>query len=184
MSRIGKTPIYIPNSVALETGESQVVVKGPKGTLTVPFDRRISAVVKDGQLVLEIQKGTDIANLHGLTRAIIANAVKGVSEGWEKQIELVGVGYRAQGGGNEISLTVGFSHPVKIIAPIGITFQITDNTKIIISGPDKKTVGEIAAKIRLIKPPEPYKGKGIRYAGEVVRKKAGKAVKAAGTAGA
>lgn len=181
MSRIGKTPINIPSGISFEIGEGQVVLTGPKGTLTVPVDRRLTVITKNGQIVLTSQ--ANIANIYGLTRAIIANAVKGVSSGWERNIELVGVGYRAQGGNNEISLTIGFSHPVKITAPAGITFQISDNTKITVSGPDKRAVGEIAAQIRSIRPPEPYKGKGVRYKGEVVRKKAGKAVKAVGTTG-
>lgn len=174
-------PITIPNGVTLEKSVGMVVVRGPKGNLTIPFDRRLSLEVKEGQAELLLSEES-LAPLHGLTRAIIANAIKGVSLGWERKIELVGVGYRAQGGGGELNLTIGFSHPVKITAPEGITFQVSDSTKITIGGPDKKTVGETAAQIRAIKPPEPYKGKGIRFEGEVVRKKAGKAVKAAGAA--
>lgn len=182
MSRIGKTPIQIPDGVTLESGPDIVTVKGPKGTLTVLLPSRLSLNV-DGKVArVEVAHMDRItSSLHGLTRTLVANAIVGVTKGWEKTVELVGVGFRATGAGKQITLTVGFSHPVNVTAPDGISFTIADN-KITVSGIDKKDVGEVAANLRKIRPPEPYKGKGIRYLGEVVRKKAGKAVKAAGAA--
>lgn len=180
MSRIGKMPIVIPAGVTVEVSEGKLVVKGAKGTLSIPVDPRIKIKVTD-QIIVETDN-EQLKALHGLTRSLISNSVIGVSQQWQRKVELVGVGYRASGGGSEIVLNVGFSHPVKITAPEGITFAVSDNTKISIMGADKKEVGEIAAKIRAVRPPEPYKGKGIRFAGEVVRKKAGKAVKAQGAA--
>lgn len=180
MSRIGKMPIIVPSGVTIESGDQGLVVKGPKGELNFKINPHVKIQVAD-QINVEIADDQHKA-LHGLTRTIVANAIIGVSTGWERKIELVGVGYRAAGGGNELNLTIGFSHPVKVTAPKGVTFTISDNTKISVTGPDKKLVGEVAANIRAIRPPEPYKGKGIRFAGEVVRKKAGKAVKAAGAA--
>lgn len=182
MSRIGKMPITIPIGVTIEKKEGEVVVKGARGSLTLPIDRRFLVDMKDNQVMVTAPKNSgEVKHLHGLIRSLIANAVIGVVKGWEKSVELIGVGYRAQGGGSEVTLTVGFSHPVKITASKDTLIAITDNTKITISGIDKKEVGETAAMIRAVKPPEPYKGKGIRYRGEVVRKKAGKAVKAVGT---
>lgn len=181
MSRVGKMPITIPAGVTVEKRVGEVVVKGAKGMLALPIDWRFRVEVKDDQLtVTPSDYNREASHLHGLTRALLSNAVIGVVKGWEKTVELVGVGYRAQGGGREVTLTVGFSHPVKLTAPADTTFTISDNTKITVSGIDKKVVGELAAEIRAVKPPEPYKGKGIRYHDEVVRKKAGKAVKAVG----
>lgn len=180
MSRIGKAPISIPAGVTVEKTEGQVAVKGPKGTLVVAIPKELEVVVKDSVLTVTIaQQQQKVANKHGLVRSLIYNAVHGVTQGWEKRLELIGVGYRAQGNGRELNLTVGFSHPVKFTADEGISFTVSDNTKITVAGIDKKLVGEVAATVRKIRPPEPYKGKGIRYQDEVVRKKAGKAVKAA-----
>ncbi|RJR16068.1 50S ribosomal protein L6 [Candidatus Microgenomates bacterium] len=180
MSRIGKSPISIPAGVTVEKTDSKVLVKGPKGTLTVEVPKELKVAIKDTILTVEVmQSEQNVANKHGLVRSLIYNAVYGVTKGWEKKLELIGVGYRAQGSGRELNLTVGFSHPVKFTADEGISFTVSDNTKITVSGIDKKTVGEVAASVRKVRPPEPYKGKGIRYQDEVVRKKAGKAVKAA-----
>ncbi|MEK7165811.1 MAG: 50S ribosomal protein L6 [Patescibacteria group bacterium] len=181
MSRIGKAPIILPAGVQVKRDDNIISVVGPKGTLIVSVDGHIATTITPERLVLSVGS-VSFAAIHGLTRALIYNAVVGVTKGWEKTVELVGVGYRAQGGGNELTLTIGFTHPVKMVAPPFTTFSIADNTKITVSGIDKKVVGEMAAKIRSVRPPEPYKGKGIRYSGEVVRKKAGKAVKATGAA--
>ena len=180
MSRIGNMTIDLPPGVTLEIMAGKAVIKGAKGMLELPIDPAIKVTVAGSILTVVNNRGDEAKNLHGLTRALLGNAVVGVTKGWDKTVELVGVGYRAQGGGSEVTLIVGYTHPVKITAPKDVTFTISDNTKIKIDGPDKKIVGEIAAQIRSVKPPEPYKGKGIRYLGEVVRKKAGKAVKAAG----
>ena len=159
-----------------------MVVKGPKGSLTLVVPNHLAVKKEASQLVVSVTDShPDHKSRHGLFRTLVNNAILGVTRGWERHLELVGVGYKAHGGGNEITLNVGFTHQVKVVAPANVSFQVTDNTKITVSGIDKKMVGEIAAKIRAIKPPEPYKGKGIRYTGEVVRKKAGKAVKAAGS---
>lgn len=182
MSRIGKMPIEIPAGVTFTGQTGEVTVVGPKGQLTITLPDSFAIETKDNLVEVRITKTGVHPSRHGLLRAVMANAFIGVSRGWEKAVELVGVGYRVQGGDKEVTLSVGFSHPVKVNAPEGISFQIVDNTKITVSGIDKKLVGEIAAKLRAIKPPEPYKGKGIRYLGEIVRKKAGKAVKAVGAA--
>lgn len=181
MSRIGKTPIELPAGVTLEKEAAGVLVKGPKGSLHVDIPSGF-AVTTEAQVIklIPASSATVADNIYGLVRSLLANAIFGVAKEWQKTVELVGVGYRVSGTPTEVTLNVGFTHPVKVTAPKNITFTITDNTKITVSGIDKKVVGEIAAKLRSIKPPEPYKGKGIRYSGEVVRKKAGKAVKAIG----
>lgn len=182
MSRIGKTPIQLPQGVTFEQNSGEAVVKGPRGTLVVPISTRIVVTVENNVISLKsLSESKDDKSLHGLSRTLLDNAVVGVTKGWEKTLELVGVGYRAQGGGKELTLSVGFSHPVKVTATDDIQFTIKEN-KIIVAGSNKKIVGETAASLRKIRPPEPYKGKGIRYLGEVIRKKAGKAVKAAGAA--
>lgn len=179
MSRIGSAPIQIPNGVeVLVTGQS-LVVKGPKGELNLSFRPEVKVEVLEGQVVVKRKNDEKLSkSLHGLTRALINNMVKGVSEGWSKNLEMVGVGYRAQGGGDNLTLNIGFSHPVDIKAPTGIALSVTESTKISVSGIDRELVGQIAANIRAVKPPEVYKGKGIRYVGEYVRKKPGKAGKA------
>jgi|SRR3990167_9706068 len=182
MSRIGKTSIEIPTGVKIEKVKNSVEVTGPKGNLSLGIPHGFEVDIVEGKADIRLT-GTDpkLNSLHGLIRSLLANYVIGVTKGWEKTVELIGVGYKAVGGGAEVILSVGFTHPVKITTPDKNTsFKITDNTKITVTGIDKKLVGEIAAQIRAVKPPEPYKGKGIRYLGEVVRKKAGKAVKAAG----
>ncbi|MEA2024927.1 MAG: 50S ribosomal protein L6 [Actinomycetota bacterium] len=176
MSRIGNAPIDLPSGVEVSVDENAVVVKGPKGALTQTLDPRISVSVEDG--VLSVARENDDRQaraLHGLTRALIANMVVGVSVGYTKELKAVGVGYRGALKGNTLELQVGFSHPVAIEAPEGITFEVPEPTKFIISGIDKQLVGQVAANIRSVRPPEPYKGKGIRYVDEYVRRKAGKA---------
>lgn len=179
MSRIGKTLIIIPKEVTLKQEGDVIEVKGPKGTLKVVMPAYLQLAITPTQVEVKIKEGNELYNIHGLFRSILFNMIVGVTQGWQKTVELIGVGYRATGGGNEVTLQVGFTHPVKIAAPKDVSFQIVD-TRIIISGIDKIVVGETAARIRAVRPPEPYKGKGIRYLGEIVRKKAGKAVKAAG----
>jgi len=176
MSRIGNEPIEMPSGVETTVGENVVTVKGPKGTLTQTFDPRLSVSVEDGVITVARENDERQARaLHGLTRALIANMVAGVSTGYTKELKAVGVGYRAALKGTTLELLVGFSHPVAIEAPDGITFEVPEQTKIIVSGIDKQLVGQVAANIRGVRPPEPYKGKGIRYVDEHVRRKAGKA---------
>lgn len=176
MSRIGKKEITIPTGVTVSVQDSLVTVTGPKGTLTVPVHNTIGVEVKDGAMVCSIARQTKKSSaLWGTMRAILANAVTGVSEGFKKQLELQGVGYRASMQGKNIQLLVGYSHPVMIEAPEGISFSV-EKEVITIEGIDAYTVGQIAADIRKVRPPEPYKGKGIRYVGEHVRRKVGKIV--------
>jgi large subunit ribosomal protein L6 len=178
MSRIGKLPITITQGVAIERDGSKMKVTGPKGTVEFDIPRQVTVKEEDGKLIVEI-KGSDKLSkaLHGTVRAIIANNVKGVSEGWTKKMELVGTGFRAEVAGNLLTLTLGFSHPVKVTAPEGVNFKVEKNI-ISVEGADRAKVGQICAEIRRNKPPEPYKGKGILYQGEKVRRKAGKAAKA------
>jgi large subunit ribosomal protein L6 len=176
MSRIGKSPIDLPDTVAVKVTGDIVEVKGAKGTLTQQVDPVISVSVDDGTVTLERANDERSSRaLHGLYRALISNMVLGVSEGYTKELTAVGVGYRALLKGKDIELQVGFSHPVNIEAPDGITFEVPEPTRIIVSGIDKQKVGQVAANIRSVRPPEPYKGKGIRYKDEHVRRKAGKA---------
>ena len=176
MSRIGKAPIDLPSGVDAKVDGSQVEVSGPKGSLDLTVDDKISASVDDG--VLSVSRSDDEREtlaLHGLTRALLNNMVVGVSEGYRKELQAVGVGYRAALQGKQLTLQVGFSHPVQVEAPAGIEFEVPEPTKIIVTGIDKQQVGQVAANIRAVRPPEPYKGKGIRYVDEYVRRKAGKA---------
>lgn len=179
MSKIGKLPVVVKEGVTASIVGATITVTGPKGTLTFTIPEGITVAVADGKIqVGQEEKTRELTkNLFGLTRATIANMVTGVSTGVEKKLELTGVGYRAQASGSELTLSVGFSHPVKIKAPSGITFTVTENV-ITVSGSDKALVGLIASKVRAVRPPEPYKGKGIKYQGEYIRKKAGKAAKA------
>lgn len=180
MSRIGEAPIKIPDGVTVTTAGSKVSVVGPKGSLEMNVLDEVQVSVQEGQIKITRKGSSKIArSVHGLTRALINNMVLGVSSGWTKNLEMVGVGYRAVGGGNSLTLSVGFSHPVTVEAPSGVQFAVLENTKISVSGIDRNLVGQVAANIRAVKPPEPYKGKGIRYSGEYVRRKAGKAGKAA-----
>lgn len=180
MSRIGKTAILIPSGVTIQKqGEHEVVVKGPKGEISLTLPEEAMLKILEKEVYVET-KGKQKGSLQGTIRALINNAVIGTTQGFTRTVELVGVGYRASGSEQELLLQIGFSHPVKVKAAQNIRFAVSDNTKITISGIDKKQVGETAANLRSLKPPEPYKGKGIRYQGEIVRKKVGKAVKAAG----
>ena len=179
MSRIGKQPVPVPSSVQVQIAGTSVTVKGPKGELRRELHPDMGFHMEDNQII--VTRPTDEPNhraLHGLTRALLANMVTGVETGFSKTLEMQGVGYRAQQMGQNIQVSVGFSHPVDITAPAGITLEIEGNTRIHIRGVDKELVGQTAAEIRKIRPPEPYKGKGIRYEGEHVRRKAGKAGKA------
>ena len=182
MSRIGNAIIIVPKDVTVTQGGNIVTVKGPKGELRTTVPSRISVKVTDGKIEVK-RKGDDKPTraLHGYIRAQLANLVTGVTEGWTKTLELSGVGYRANITGVNLTLNLGFSHPVTVIPPAGIQFAVNEGT-IVVSGTDKQLVGEVAAKIREIKKPEPYKGKGIKYQGEHIRKKAGKAAKAIGGA--
>lgn len=182
MSKIGKIPIIIKEGVSINIQNQQIQISGPKGSLSFAVPQGIEVKEDAGKITVSKKaiENQEINASFGLARALIANMVKGVTEGFEKRLELLGVGYRAQVSGNELLLSIGFSHQVKVQAPEGITFSVSENV-ISVSGIDKGQVGNTAAKIRAIRPPEPYKGKGIRYAGEKVRRKAGKAAKAVGT---
>ncbi|AXB82850.1 50S ribosomal protein L6 [Megasphaera hexanoica] len=176
MSRVGRMPIDIPAGVTATLDGQVITVKGPKGELTRTLHPDMKVTVQDN--VITVERPNDEKNnraLHGLTRALIANMVKGVTEGFKKELEIVGVGYRAQMKGKKLALTLGFSHPLELDAPEGITVECPSATQIVISGVNNEHVGEFAAKIRGYRLPEPYKGKGIRYVGEHVRRKAGKA---------
>jgi large subunit ribosomal protein L6 len=175
MSRIGKQPIEIPDGVNVAVDPGRVTVNGPLGELTQNVPQRISIEKEDGQLLVKrpTERGDDRA-LHGLTRSLVANMVEGVTKGFEKRLAIQGVGYRASLRGTALELNVGFSHPVVIDAPAGITFEVPAQNEIVVKGIDKQQVGEIAAEVRDVRPPEPYKGKGIRYEGEYVRRKVGK----------
>ena len=178
MSRIGKMPIELPSGVEVKIDGSSVTVKGSKGELSRTFSDRVDFNNEDGVVTLGRDGDSPQAKaLHGLSRALLFNMVLGVSEGFSKELEIQGVGYRAALKGSDIELQVGFSHSVNVPAPKGITFDVPEPTKIIVSGIDKEMVGQVAADIRKVRPPEPYKGKGIRYLGEHVRRKAGKAGK-------
>jgi large subunit ribosomal protein L6 len=177
MSRIGKEPVAIPSGVELTLSDGVLTVKGPKGTLTQDIHPDITVTVGDDEVtVTRPNDERENRALHGLVRSLIANMVVGVTEGYQRNLEIVGVGYRAAArGSNGLTIQVGYSHPVEVDAPEGIEFTVPTPTKIEIRGTDKQAVGQVAANIRAIRKPEPYKGKGIRYEGEQVRRKAGKA---------
>ncbi|OGD79124.1 50S ribosomal protein L6 [Candidatus Collierbacteria bacterium RIFOXYB1_FULL_49_13] len=179
MSLIGKQPVILPPNVTLSQQGQRFTVVGPLGQLTEEFSPRIKVTV-DGNIVTFDRRSNMPSDraLHGLSRALFQNQVIGVTAGFKKNLELVGTGYRVTKTSTGISLTVGFSHPVEITAPAGISFEIEGNNKVAVAGIDKHLVGQVAANIRKVHPPEPYKGKGVRYEGEVVRKKAGKTAKA------
>jgi large subunit ribosomal protein L6 len=171
-------PVTVPSGVDVKVDGAQVTVKGSKGELSREFTDRVSFTMDDGVITVAREDDTrESRALHGLSRALLANMVEGVSEGFSKVLEIQGVGYRASLKGSDIELLVGFSHPVNVKAPKGITFEVPEPTRIVVSGIDKEQVGQVAADIRKVRPPEPYKGKGIRYEGEYVRRKAGKAGK-------
>ena len=176
MSRIGRMPIDVPAGVTVKLDGPVITVKGPKGELTRTLHQDMKVTIQDN--VITVERPTEEKNhraLHGLTRALVANMVQGVTEGYKKELEIVGVGYRAQMKGAKLALTLGFSHPLELDPPAGISVECPSATQIVVSGINKEHVGEFAAKIRGYRLPEPYKGKGIRYAGEHVRRKAGKA---------
>ena len=176
MSRVGRMPIEIPAGVTVSQNENTLTVKGAKCELTRTFHPDINIAVEENVItVTRPSDGKEHRSLHGLTRALVANMVTGVHEGFTKTLEITGVGYRAAKQGNKLALTLGFSHPVEMEAPAGITIDVPAPNKIVVSGADKEVVGAVAADIRKWRKPEPYKGKGIRYEGEVVRRKAGKA---------
>jgi large subunit ribosomal protein L6 len=178
MSRIGRLPIDIPAGVTVAVDGSAVSVKGPKGELVLNVASPIQVAVEENQvLVTRPDDERESRSLHGLTRTLISNNIVGVTQGYTKGLEVVGTGYRVAAKGSGVEFALGFSHPVYIEPPVGISFAVEGNNKLTVSGIDKQTVGEVAANIRKIRKPEPYKGKGVRYAGEIVRRKAGKAGK-------
>ncbi|NTU71026.1 MAG: 50S ribosomal protein L6 [Coriobacteriia bacterium] len=178
MSRIGKQPIPVPSGVEVKIDGSTLVVKGPKGELTQTFSDVLTISMEDGVInVTRPDESRTARSLHGLTRTLVSNMVTGVSEGYAKNLEIVGVGYRAAMKGKDIELQLGFSHPVLVVAEPGIEFEVPAPTKITVRGIDKQRVGQVAADIRKWRKPEPYKGKGVRYEGEKVRRKLGKAAK-------
>jgi large subunit ribosomal protein L6 len=178
MSRIGKRPISIPQKVTVTIEGQQVAVKGPKGELSRTLPNEV-IVEQEGETLLVKRRDESRAarQRHGLCRTLVSNMVEGVSQGFQRRLEIQGVGYRAQVQGRNLVLNVGYSHPVQIEPPEGVQMAVENNTNVVVSGIDKEIVGNIAARIRAVRPPEPYKGKGIRYAGEFVRRKAGKAGK-------
>jgi large subunit ribosomal protein L6 len=179
MSRIGKLPVPIAKGVQVDVSGSSVKVKGPKGELAREFPAGVSFNVDDGKVTVARENDEKATRaLHGLSRSLLANMVTGVSEGFTKTLELQGVGYRVTQAGQKVSLAVGYSHPVEVAPPDGITLEVDGTTKLHVKGIDKELVGQVAANIRKVRKPEPYKGKGIRYLGERVRRKAGKAGKA------
>ncbi|MGH9612545.1 MAG: 50S ribosomal protein L6 [Bryobacteraceae bacterium] len=172
MSRIGKKPIPLPKGVKLQVGD-RLQVEGPKGKLTVPIPEGVRFQQNDG--ILEVTRdGDQYAALHGLTRALAANAVQGVSSGWTRELDIVGVGYRADVKGKIVTFTLGYSHPIEFLLPDGVDLKIDKQTHLVISGFDKQVVGQVAAKMRALRPPDPYKNKGVRFTGEALRKKVGK----------
>jgi large subunit ribosomal protein L6 len=175
MSRIGRQPIQLPSGVSVSISPGRVMVNGPLGELSQEVSTRMKVEQKDDTVVVTrpTERGEDRA-LHGLTRSLIANMVEGVTSGFQKRLEIQGVGYRAALRGTDLELNVGFSHPVVLKAPAGITFEVPTPTEVIVKGIDKQQVGQAAAEVRKVRPPEPYKGKGIRYEGEYVRRKVGK----------
>ena len=179
MSRIGTNPITVPSNVTVSVAGDVVTVKGPNATMTRIVPGGITLAQEGDTLTIEREsEETSQKALHGLTRTLVSNMVVGVTDGWTKELEIIGVGYRAAAAGpGAIDLALGFSHPVKFTAPEGVTFEVPTPTRVIIKGPDKEIVGQVAANIRKLRKPEPYKGKGVRYLGERVARKAGKAAK-------
>ena len=178
MSRIGRLPIPVPAGVEVKIDGNNVEVKGPKGSLSLAVAAPITVAVEDGNVIVTRPDDERTSrSLHGLTRTLIANNIVGVTQGFTKGIEIVGTGYRVTAKGSAIEFALGYSHPILVEPPAGITFTVDGNTKLTVSGIDKQAVGEVAANLRKLRKPEPYKGKGVRYAGEVVRRKAGKSGK-------
>jgi large subunit ribosomal protein L6 len=180
MSRFGKLPVLVPEGVTVNILDRELLVKGPKGELKRDLPEELKVNVGEGIVTVTAKsKSKAVSALHGTYRALIGNMIHGVTEGWEKNLEMVGTGYRAELKGDTLVLTIGYSHPVEIKAPDGITFKV-EKTQITVSGIDKEKVGQVSSNIRAVRPPEPYKGKGIKYDDEVIRRKAGKAAKAQG----
>lgn len=178
MSRIGKRPIPLPQKVTVSIDGQHVAVKGPKGELSRVLPEEVEIVQEDNVVLVKRRSESRVARQrHGLSRTLLANMVEGVSQGFQKKLEIQGVGYRAQVQGRNLTLNVGYSNPVQITPPDGVQVAVENNTNVIVSGIDKEVVGNVAATIRAVRPPEPYKGKGIRYSGEFVRRKVGKAGK-------
>ena len=182
MSRIGRKIIAVPAGVTVQTEGSEVAVKGPKGTLRIPLPQGVQLEKHDGHLLLK-RDSDERAALHGLARSLLANAVHGVTEGFQRHLDIVGIGYRAESKGQAVTFTLGYSHPVEFAVPDGVAITVEKQTHLVVSGPDKQVVGHVAAKIRALRPPDPYKNKGIRYTGERLKKKVGKAAASAGGAG-
>lgn len=179
MSRIGRQPVIIPAGVTINIDSNIVNVTGPKGSIEVKIPFKITVEVKDDQIIVaRLSEDKKVKACHGATRAHLNNAVLGVQTLWKKEMEIKGTGYKASLNGNKLKLLVGFIHPVEMVAPVGIEFQVPEETKVIITGINKTIVGQIASNIRKVRPPEPYKGKGIRYFGEFIKLKAGKKAKA------
>ena len=174
MSRIGNRVLTIPENVNVTLENDTITVKGPKGSLDFPISKSVIVKIEGNALTVETTSASDSNVMQGTTNAIIKNMIKGVSEGFEKGLEIIGVGYRFQVQGNVLTINAGYSHPVKMTAPEGLTVEAVSNTEIVVKGINKELVGEFAANIRKVRKPEPYKGKGIRYKGEVVRRKEGK----------
>jgi large subunit ribosomal protein L6 len=175
MSRIGRLPIPVPGGVEISIDGRQVTVKGPQGTLSRAVPGEITVRQDDGQLLVERpDDGRENRALHGLTRSLVANMVEGVTKGFRKDLEIHGVGYRVQAQGKDLVFSLGYSHPVPVKAPEGISFEVSTPTRLAVKGIDKQQVGQVAAEIRSLRKPDPYKGKGVRYAGEAIRRKAGK----------
>ncbi len=182
MSKIGKQPIEIPAGVTVDISGDDAKVTGPKGSLSVNLPRGVEVKVEGSEVLVSVKGNSkQMMSLHGTIRSILANNIKGVSTGWSKQLELVGTGYRAEVAGNTLSLIVGYSHPVKIEAPEGISFKV-EKTFVTVEGASREAVGQVSADIRAVRPPEPYKGKGIKYTDEVIRRKPGKAAAKAAVA--
>jgi large subunit ribosomal protein L6 len=178
MSRKGKVPVPVPNGVEVKIDARSIRVKGPKGELVAELPHGIAVEQVEAELICKpTSDDPELSKFYGLARALVSNLVVGVSSGFEKRLEMIGVGYRAAVKGNAIDLQLGFSHPTLVTIPEGLEVKVEDNTKVVITGADRQRVGQFAADIRSLRPPEPYKGKGIRYAGEYVRRKAGKAAK-------
>lgn len=178
MSRVGKSQIEIKDGVTITQSHGVLTVNGSKGELTIPIDKNLEVQISDGVVVVKRKNEEKYAkSIHGTTRAIISNMITGVTDGWSKQLEMVGTGYRAEVRGKDLVMSIGFSHPVVVSPPDGIEFKV-EKSLITISGTNKEVVGQVAANVRKVRPPEPYKGKGIKYVDEIIRRKPGKAAKA------
>ena len=179
MSRIGKQPITIPTGVTITIDKNMVNVAGPKGNLNLKVPQKINVEIKEDKIIVtRVSEDKKVKACHGATRAHLNNMVSGVQIPWKKELEIKGTGYKASASGNKLKLLVGFIHPVGITAPVGVEFQVPEETRVIVTGVDKTVVGQVASNIRKVRPPEPYKGKGIRYFGEFIKLKAGKKAKA------